>query len=229
MPEDKNQNQHTFKYYENDLPPEEKSHTARNFVIIVVAILIIGSLFEAFRLIYGNPNNFRPATQSQSANSSQNQNGAQQSDVSADYTNALNKADMYANVYYLSKQRIYDQLTSEPDRFRSEAAQYAVDNVNADYNANALVKAQEYSEDEHLSRQRLITQLTSKYEGFTEDETQYAIDNLNADYNANALAKAKEYQSQFDWSPDQIHDRLTSDFEGFTSDEADYAIAHLND
>ena len=43
---------------------------------------------------------------------------------------------------HMSKAGIYDQLTSEHgEKFSAEAAQYAVDNLNADYNENALAKA----------------------------------------------------------------------------------------
>ena len=45
----------------------------------------------------------------------------------------------------MSKKGIYDQLVSEyGENFSAEAAQYAVDNLNADYNKNALEKAKTY-------------------------------------------------------------------------------------
>ena len=45
---------------------------------------------------------------------------------------------------HMSKQGIYNQLTSEFEKFSPEAAQYAVDNVKANWNANALEKAKSY-------------------------------------------------------------------------------------
>ena len=46
---------------------------------------------------------------------------------------------------HMSKAGIYDQLTSEyGEQFSAEAAQYAIDNVTADWNANALEKAKSY-------------------------------------------------------------------------------------
>ena len=43
---------------------------------------------------------------------------------------------------HLSKQGIYDQLTSEyGEKFTEDEAEYAVDNVDADWNENALAKA----------------------------------------------------------------------------------------
>src|SRR5699024_10317296 len=50
-------------------------------------------------------------------------------DVPAEYTSALTSAETYADVMHMSKQAIYDQLTSEFDQFSEEAAQYAIDNL----------------------------------------------------------------------------------------------------
>ena len=48
---------------------------------------------------------------------------------------------------HMSKQGIYDQLTSEyGEKFPADAAQYAIDNVEADWNANALEKAKLYQD-----------------------------------------------------------------------------------
>ena len=57
----------------------------------------------------------------------------------------------------MSRQAIYNQLTSEFDQFSAEAAQYAVDNLQADYNANALAKAGDYSDTMHMSNPRAST------------------------------------------------------------------------
>lgn len=81
---------------------------------------------------------------------------------------------------HMSKQGIYDQLTSEyGDKFPAEAAQYAVDNMKADWNENALASAEKYSKTMHMSKQGIYDQLVSEYgEQFTEEEAQYAIDHL---------------------------------------------------
>ena len=61
---------------------------------------------------------------------------------STEYKNALKKAETYSNTMHMSKQGIYDQLTSEyGEQFPADAAQYAIDNMTADWNANALSKA----------------------------------------------------------------------------------------
>jgi len=62
-------------------------------------------------------------------------------EVPTEYKSALTKAKQYSSTMHMSKAGIYAQLTSEyGEKFSAEAAQYAVDNLKADYNANALVK-----------------------------------------------------------------------------------------
>lgn len=155
---------------------------------------------------------------------------AVEDDVPTEYKSALNKAYDYAEVMHMSKKGIYNQLTSEyGEQFTEEAAQYAMDNIDVDWNANALAKAKDYSETMHMSKKGIYDQLVSEYgEQFTEDEAQYAVDNLEADYKANALQKAKDYQSTMDMSPAAIYDQLISEYgEQFTKDEAQYAIDNL--
>ena len=150
--------------------------------------------------------------------------------VPTEYKSALNKAYNYAEVMHMSKKGIYDQLTSEyGEKFTEEAAQYAMDNIDVDWNANALAKAKDYSDTMHLSKKGIYNQLIAEYgEQFTEDEAQYAIDNLDANYKANALEKAKSYQSSMDMSPAAIYDQLISEYgEQFTKEEAQYAIDNL--
>ena len=151
---------------------------------------------------------------------------------SIEYQNALKKAESYSKMMHMSKQKIYDQLTSEyGEKFPADAAQYAIDNLNVDYKANALEKADSYSKTMHMSKQKIYDQLTSEYgEKFTAEEAQYAVDNLKADYKANALEKAKSYQQTMSMSKDRIYSQLTSDYgEKFTAEEAQYAIDHLDD
>ena len=151
-------------------------------------------------------------------------------DVPAEYVSALNKANSYSDNMHMSKQGIYEQLTSEyGEKFSEEAAQYAIENMEADWNYNALQTAQSYSDNMHMSKQGIFDQLVSEYgEQFTEDEAQYAVDNVDADWNYNALQTAKSYQENMDMSPEAIRDQLTSEYgEQFTQEEADYAIDNL--
>ncbi|PPF86257.1 hypothetical protein C5B96_04925 [Subtercola sp. Z020] len=101
--------------------------------------------------------------------------------VSAEFLSALNKAGSYSANLHMSKAGIYDQLTSEyGEQFSADAAQYAVDNVKADWNANALAKAKDYQESMSMSPEAIRDQLTSDFgEQFTADEADYAIQHLN--------------------------------------------------
>lgn len=101
--------------------------------------------------------------------------------VPAEYKSALTQADTYANTMYLSKQGVYDQLTSEyGGKFSDKAAKYAIDNVKADWKKNALQKAKDYQDQQSLSPEAIRDQLTSKHgEKFTQAEADYAIAHLN--------------------------------------------------
>ena len=103
-----------------------------------------------------------------------------QDKVPTEYRNALKKAETYSEMMQMSKKGIYDQLTSEyGEKFDADAAQYAIDNVTADWNANALAKAKEYQKTLAMSKSAIYDQLTSEYgEKFTAEEAQYAVDNL---------------------------------------------------
>lgn len=151
---------------------------------------------------------------------------------STEEKNALKKAESYSKIMHMSKQGIYNQLTSEyGEQFSKDVAQYAIDNVEADWNANALAKAKSYSETMHMSKQGIYDQLISEYgEKFTKEQAQYAVDNVEADWNANALEKAKSYRDTMSMSKNAIYDQLISNYgEKFTKEQAQYAIDNLED
>ena len=87
----------------------------------------------------------------------------------------------YSDTMHMSKLGIYNQLISENgEQFTAEEAQYAMDNLKADWNANALAKAKDYQESMAMSVEAIREQLTSEYgEQFTAEEADYAISNLN--------------------------------------------------
>lgn len=93
--------------------------------------------------------------------------------------NALKKAESYSQTMHMSKQGIYNQLTSSFEDFTKEEAQYAINNIKADWNANALKKAKSYQTTMSMSKQGIYNQLVSTFEGFTKEEAQYAIDHLD--------------------------------------------------
>ncbi|WP_247652407.1 Ltp family lipoprotein [Lactiplantibacillus pentosus] len=93
----------------------------------------------------------------------------------------MNKAETYASRMDMSKQGVYDQLTSSAgEGFSSEAAQYAIDHLtDIDWNANALAKAKDYQSKMSMSRSAILEQLTSSAgEQFTQSQAQYAVDHL---------------------------------------------------
>ena len=101
-------------------------------------------------------------------------------DVPREYEQALKKAESYLNFSAFSYNGLYDQLTSEyGSGFTPEAAQYALDNVEVDWNEQAVKKAESYLEFSAFSEQGLYDQLTSEYgSGFTHEQAQYAIDRV---------------------------------------------------
>ena len=100
-------------------------------------------------------------------------------DSNSEYSAALGKAKSYNSLFHMSKKRMYSQLTSDFDKFSNDAAQYAVDHLEADYKYNALFNAKNYRKLFNMSKSGLFNQLTSYIDGFTEEEAQYAIDHLD--------------------------------------------------
>ena len=100
-------------------------------------------------------------------------------DSNSEYSAALGKAKSYNSLFHMSKKRMYRQLTSDFDKFSNDAAQYAVDHLEADYKYNALFNAKNYRKLFNMSKSRLINQLTSSIDGFTEEEADYAINHLD--------------------------------------------------
>lgn len=94
--------------------------------------------------------------------------------VSREYTNALGSANDYLDYTSFSKTGLKEQLIYEG--YPDDAAQYAVDNIQTDWNQNALQSAIAYLDYSSFSDQGLIDQLV--YEGYSQEEAQYAINNL---------------------------------------------------
>ncbi len=176
-------------------PQLKKPFYKRWWFIAIVSIVVIAAIGRA--LEEGKTSSSKSASQSQSAPEAKAAPQAQSASEAAapaatptpeaepkvprEYQNALESTKSYSNVMHMSKKGIYDQLISPyADKFSAEAAQYAVDNLQADYNANALAKAKEYQETMHMSSQAIRDQLTSEHgEKFTVSEADYAITHLN--------------------------------------------------
>lgn len=109
------------------------------------------------------------------------QSSNQKSSIPIEYSNALSDAENYSSTLHMSKQAIYDQLTSQDgNKFPAAAAQYAIDNLKADYNANALASAKDYQRYAKLSNEEVKEQLVSPDGGkFTPEQADYAMQHLN--------------------------------------------------
>jgi len=144
------------------------------FVVVIILLGVIGATMSA--------NSIPNSDTSTVPNAGQvNKSEAEDMSVPKEYKSALNKAASYANTMHMSKLGVYDQLVSEyGEKFSAAAAQYAIDNVKADWNANALAKAKTYQDTMNMSPAGIRDQLTSANgEKFTQSEADYAIQHLN--------------------------------------------------
>ena len=172
---------------------QEKGKTKKGCLISV--IIIIGLIIAISALSGGekkdpadsstSPTNSPISTESTPSDTQEQPTTTQtpsqpDSSIPTEYKSALKSAENYSELMHMSKQGIYDQLTSEyGGKFTAEAAQYAIDNLDADYNQNALQSAKSYQENMNMSPAAIHDQLTSEYGGqFTEAEADYAIAHL---------------------------------------------------
>lgn len=146
------------------------------WILAVIVIAIFANMGKG-----SEKDNSKTATTTQESAKTEEKKEEKKPDVPKEYESALKKAESYSETMYMSKKGIYNQLTSEAgEKFSKEAAQYAVDNLKADYKKNALEKAKSYQDTMDMSPAAIKDQLTSSAgEQFTEEEAQYAVDNLN--------------------------------------------------
>lgn len=100
--------------------------------------------------------------------------------VPSEWVAALTKAQMYVDTMPFSEQGLYDQLTSEyGEKFSPEAARYALNLVEADWNAEALEAALVYQNDMAMSPEAIRDQLVHQNGNqFTQEQADYAVANL---------------------------------------------------
>ena len=115
------------------------------------------------------------------SDSSQSDSDTSESSIPADYSNALKQANYYCNVQNMSEKSIHDQLVSDAGgQFSEDAAKYALDHLNANWNENALKKAKSYQQDMAMSENDIREQLTSSAgEKFTAEQADYAVQHLH--------------------------------------------------
>lgn len=108
------------------------------------------------------------------------QEEVQEEEIPREHRNALRSAESYLDFTSFSYQGLYDQLTSEyADSYSPDAAQYAVDNVDADWFQEAVESAESYLDFMPMSETELFNQLTSDYgDKFTSEQAQHAVDTV---------------------------------------------------
>lgn len=89
----------------------------------------------------------------------------------------------YLKTSHLSKQGLYDQLTSEyGSKMTADEANAVINKLDSLVNWNnlALYQAQSYRNTMNLTGQALLDQLTSALGGkFTAEQAQYAVDHID--------------------------------------------------
>jgi hypothetical protein len=122
-------------------------HKILTGILGFIALIIIISIASS-----GGRSDTKTAGETSQSNNQAAQVEEQKDNIPTEYKSALKKADSYANTMHMSKKGVYNQLTSDyGEKFSKEAAQYAVDNVKADWDANALAKAKSYQETQSMS------------------------------------------------------------------------------
>ena len=153
-------------------------HKILSGILVLILLVAIGGAMGGG----DGPNLTEPAEVAEAEPSTSGVEVAQSTepDVPREYKSALSKAKSYSDTMNMSKLGIYNQLISEyGENFPEDAAQYAIDNVQADWKENALAKAKTYADTMNMSNAAVYEQLVSPYgEQFTAEEAQYAIDNL---------------------------------------------------
>ena len=103
---------------------------------------------------------------------------SKEDDVPREYEVALRSANSYLDSSFLSfsETGLYDQL--EYEEFPADAIEYAMANIEVDWNEQAVKTAQNYADSDilSLSDAEIYDQLI--FEGFTEEQAQIGLDSL---------------------------------------------------
>ena len=150
-------------------------------VLIIVLLLGIGGAAGGGDSTDSTQNNSNQAVEEKEPVEPIQEEAEKEPEVSKEFQNALAKAESYSEIMHMSKKAIYDQLVSEyGEQFSEDAAEYAMENLKADWKANALAKAREYQDMMSMSKDAIYDQLVSEYGvQFTAQQAQYAIDHLD--------------------------------------------------
>ena len=110
------------KKWENMTRKEKSSY----LVVLAIIIVVLASIFGGGNKT--NNTNSKQVSNTDSSNVASSSKATpvdQRPNVPAEYQSALNQADSYASSMHMSKQGVYDQLTSQyGGKFTAAAAQY---------------------------------------------------------------------------------------------------------
>ncbi|WP_223881188.1 Ltp family lipoprotein [Nesterenkonia ebinurensis] len=93
------------------------------------------------------------------------------SEMTSGEANALSHAESYLNYTGFSREGLIGQLEFED--YTTAEAEFAVDNVEVDWNEQAVRVAESYLDYTSFSRQGLIDQLL--FEGFTQEQAEHGV------------------------------------------------------
>lgn len=97
-------------------------------------------------------------------------------ELTAAQANALRSAESYLSFSGFSKKGLVNQLTSDIEGYDKADAEWAVRQLDVDWNQQAVRSAESYLEFTSFSRSGLINQLTADIEGYTKAQAEYAAD-----------------------------------------------------
>lgn len=140
--------------------------TIGKILAVFIGLIIISSVIngeESTPSYSGSSSNNTPKTETSSEPS-----------VPRQHRNALGKAEDYLKIGHWSYQDLVYQL--EYHEFPSDAVEYAMANIEVDWNEQALGKAEDYLKVGNMSDNDLRNQLD--YHGFTKAQIEYAMANL---------------------------------------------------
>ena len=179
-------------------------------IAIIITLLISGSIISLFLLNNNDTNNeinnvhneeYRPPVKSDSKEE------------------ALDAAKKIVDIEITNKYDLYYKLI--PD-YTGEAALYAVENVDVDWNKECLEYADQIINKDYFSESQLIFKLSDV--GFNREEINYALDELNVDWRAEAVQCAKACRNE-GFSPTSL--RYNFYTIGFDKELVDYALSQV--
>lgn len=142
------------------------------FVGLIVVLGLIGSCSD--EEVVNETQDKTKTTQEEQTTTKEVEKEEPKEEVSTEFENALNKAEIYAETMNMSKDAVKKQLVFE--KFESDAIEYAMENLEADWNENALASAKMYIDTLSMSKASIPEQL--QFEGFTDEQIDYAMENL---------------------------------------------------